>query len=449
MPVAQTGPRRGGPTRSWLDRARVGPTAMENFPNLGCTASPRCRIERTMAASKAVNLRRANIGFAACLGALALIAGLGFWNLSSLLDEQAKAAPTVNVSGRQRMLSQRVASLSLQLVDAETDAARSQSREKLTSAIELMRTSHTALLEGDAVQGISAATGPELDRLYRGHGGLDGRVGAFLSAAEEIAAGSNPERQAEILAGVLKEANGPLLKKLNEAVKVYESEAGVLGDEVVRSQLLLLTLTIGVLVGTYLGFFRPLLGRLREESEAGRKRTEEIEAASKKLSESAARTKEDAEALRESQRALEERERLAVGLREWQITEVEKIQVTLDAFGEGALFARYQPDADKDEVPSDAVELYSKVAAASNALGVALGASVTRIRSSVDSAQAAERRIRESAEEATLAARNTRERAGHVTELAGDISDNLSSVASAAEEMSVNVNSVANSAKST
>lgn len=399
-----------------------------------------------MAASKAVNLRRANIGFAACLGVLALIAGLGFWNLSSLLDEQAKAAPTVNVSGRQRMLSQRVASLSLQLVDAPTEAERNAAREKLTAAIDLMRTSHAALLDGDASQGISAANGPDLERLYNGHEGLDARVGAYLEAAEAIAAGTDPEREAQLMAGVLKEANGPLLKKLNEAVQVYEAEAGVLGSVVIRNQLLLLTLTMGVLVAIYAVFFRPLLAQLREQLEAASKRSEEIEAASKKISDSAAQMEEDAAALLETKSALEEREKVAVGLMEWQIAEVEKIQVTLDAFGQGSLFARYEPDADQGSVPSDAVELYAKVAAASNALGVALGESVTRIRSSVDSAQAAERRIRETADDATAAARNTRERAGHVTELAGDISDNLSSVASAAEEMSVNVNSVANSA---
>lgn len=400
-----------------------------------------------MSSEKPINLRRASVGFALCLSAIAALAVVGYLNLSGLLEEQAMAAPTINVSGRQRMLSQRVASLSHQLVNAQDEAGRRAPRKKLEGAVALMRTSHAALMTGDKELGVASAQGTAVSDLYRGAEGLDRRVQDFLSAAEVIIEEPTSDTSARSLEQVMNAANGPLLETLNDAVAIYEQEAEALASHVVTSQRILLGLTgVGLLL-TYGLFFRPLIGRLRDNLESAARQTEEIRTTSAKLAEGAAQTERDAAELEKTKAALEVREQAAMESMQWQVTEVEKLQQTLDALGRGELQARYEPDVRGVDVAEDVVTLFSKVSAGCSALATSLGASVTRIRVSIDSAKQAEREISKTTEGASSAARATRGKVMNIAQLTGDIGSNVDAAASAAEEMSVNVGSVATSAR--
>lgn len=398
-----------------------------------------------MSEARTVNLRRANLGMALCLVTLGGIAGIGYWNLHGLLEEQAAAAATINVSGRQRMLSQRVVSLAQQYANAD-EGRRAALKKKLDGAVSLMRTSHEALRKGDATLGIAPAEDPEILRHYQGERGLDNRVDAFLAGVDQVVDAPDPQSRSEAMHPLVDEANGPLLGALNDAVGTYESHTTALGDRVQRSQGWLAGLTIVVLVAVYLLFFRPLLARLREQLEASRLRAEEMQATSQKLAEGNAKMEKDAEQLRSTQAALEQRERAAAELMHWQVAQVEKVQAALDALGHGKLYARYEPDPHGDNVSSDAVSLFAEVSQAAKALGTSLGRSVTRVRLSVAAAKRAEEEIFSTSGNATAAAQATKQRVAQMSGLAGEIDHNVTSAASAAEEMSVNVNAVAASA---
>ena len=63
--------------------------------------------------------------------------------------EMTTDAPTINVAGRQRMLSQRLAKAALALDRAVDDADRRRHRAELEQVLRLWSASHTGLRHGD------------------------------------------------------------------------------------------------------------------------------------------------------------------------------------------------------------------------------------------------------------------------------------------------------------
>ena len=83
--------------------------------------------------------------------ALLLIAGLttsAFFIMSDLLKINEKSGAIVNVSGRQRMLSQRGALLALRLIAEQNPVIKAHVRDELTQMTELMLKSHEGLVKG-------------------------------------------------------------------------------------------------------------------------------------------------------------------------------------------------------------------------------------------------------------------------------------------------------------
>ena len=207
--------------------------------------------------------------YVTALALVALLSISAFTLLSSVITTQASSGAIINVSGRQRMLSQRTTLFAQQLV-MSTGEERGQVREQLRSAIDLMEHSHFGLVQGDAALNLPGNPSPEVAALYfDAPRNLDtqvkehiARVRRLLAAPESELTPDNPDLQ-----GILATAPGRLLESLNAAVTQYENEANaqVRWLKTVETLVFVVTLLTLLLEGIFI--FRPMEREIKERNE--------------------------------------------------------------------------------------------------------------------------------------------------------------------------------------
>mgnify|MGYP006421220187 CR=1 FL=1 len=154
------------------------------------------------------------------------------------------SSAVINASGRQRMLSQRIALLSLQWVNTPTGAERDGLRRALLEAIDRMERTHFGLLEGDASQGLPGQPSARVRQLYfQPPWDLDRRVRAYLDRARALV--NLPEGevtpQHPDLQAMLADARSPLLEAIDRLVSQYQVESEAEHAELYRQSSLATT----------------------------------------------------------------------------------------------------------------------------------------------------------------------------------------------------------------
>ena len=216
--------------------------------------------------------------------ALGLIASLSLGThflVDTIVQQQEATAKVVNVAGRQRMLSQRIAGTSLELSRAGDAAERTRLGERMEAAIRLMESSHAALVHGSETMGIPGGMSAAVTAIYRDAPlRLDEQVTRYLATARAFLALA-PERQAgsDALREILKAADAPILHALDGAVRQYQgdSEDSIRGLR--RVLLGVLALMLATLTAEALFIFRPLFRRLaatRERLESVNRAYQEV-----------------------------------------------------------------------------------------------------------------------------------------------------------------------------
>ena len=126
-------------------------------------------------------------------------------------------AKAINVSGRQRMLTQK-ASKEFCLIAAGHDV--DANRAALAATIELFQKSHDGLMYGDAELGLPAAPASEISQQLQLVGELWGKLQPALAEAAQPGAAPSLETVAAVA-----ELNEPVLIEMNKAVMLYEQVA--------------------------------------------------------------------------------------------------------------------------------------------------------------------------------------------------------------------------------
>ena len=199
--------------------------------------------------------RRLTFGYTAGLFIIALLSISVHFLLDSVIAQQRDFGTVVNVAGRQRMLSQRVA-----LLAGAQQIAGSGDKAALESAIDLMERSQDALLRGGDMN-INHTLSDRARAYYLdGPEALDPQVRRYIAAARTLlAADTNADDASAARDLIQRTARAELLSALDGAVTIFEQEANARVEGLRNAQRTVLLILLFAVVLEALFIFRPMV----------------------------------------------------------------------------------------------------------------------------------------------------------------------------------------------
>ena len=100
------------------------------------------------------------------LSLIALLSFTAYHTLENVIETEATSAAIINVSGRQRMLSQRNAIVAEKYTDGHYDNTPDENLKPLRDAIDLMEKTHNGLINGDPGMGLPGNPSQTVGSMY-------------------------------------------------------------------------------------------------------------------------------------------------------------------------------------------------------------------------------------------------------------------------------------------
>ncbi|HEY9708628.1 MAG TPA: type IV pili methyl-accepting chemotaxis transducer N-terminal domain-containing protein, partial [Oculatellaceae cyanobacterium] len=100
------------------------------------------------------------------LKVLPIIALMTYFDLDTIITAREINVAVINISGRQRMLSQRTALFALRLVCTPDSEQQEKLRQEILATIELMERSHHGLIHGDAEMKLPGQPSETVQAMY-------------------------------------------------------------------------------------------------------------------------------------------------------------------------------------------------------------------------------------------------------------------------------------------
>lgn len=210
-------------------------------------------------------LLKANLTFRYSL-AVTLVAAMFFLTfviITGQIASQKGDAYIINISGMQRMLSQRIALLSDSVTDEQNSADRAILLQDLKERVQRMKQNHGELTSGQLINGGRYVLSDDIKSIYFGESRLDALVTKYIEFAQSyIQQIENDELDSESARQNYLEirnmAEHQLLPLLNEAVSIYQSDAENKIDLYQIVEIILLCVGLSVLLLEVIFIFRPM-----------------------------------------------------------------------------------------------------------------------------------------------------------------------------------------------
>lgn len=192
---------------------------------------------------------------------IALLCTTAYYTLQSALSDSDATAYIVNLSGRQRMLSQHIALDAYRFDQAQhTGNPFPDAQLSLLQAnIADMRRANAQLSSGVLSDTKTIVLSPQIRALYFGEMNLHARVNHYLDTAQALLHTQDDQTRYAYLS-VIDQTSEPLLNDLNIAVQQYQKEGERRLASIEDLELLVWIATLITLVLEVLFIFRPMAG---------------------------------------------------------------------------------------------------------------------------------------------------------------------------------------------
>jgi len=163
-------------------------------------------------------------------GVLPIMALKNYFNIEEIMTARKISAAIINVSGRQRMLSQKTAFFSMRLVCSPQTAERAQLRADLLDAIALMEKSHSGLINTDSNSNLLTPPSPAVKAMYfEAPLYLDKQVREYMAQIKALVQVPDAELKPDNphLLYIISAASGELLQAFDAVVSQYQQESEI------------------------------------------------------------------------------------------------------------------------------------------------------------------------------------------------------------------------------
>jgi len=232
------------------------------------------------------SIRQLKIGitlrYSIALGLIAVLSTFAFFFLHSALKDSNSTAYIVNISGKQRMLSQHIAldvhRIHENLLHHEGHAHTHNNlpRQQLIQNTEEMLIANQMLSSGELLNKQAVALSPVIYDMYFGQMNLAQRVKQYTSTAKKILEISSYQQAHEIVILINQQAE-PLLSDLNKVVHQYEVEGDQNLSDINQMEIIVWALTLFMLLVEAIFIFQPMVQHITKLSVAEERSIENLQ----------------------------------------------------------------------------------------------------------------------------------------------------------------------------
>lgn len=210
--------------------------------------------------------RRLTLAYLAALALIALLCTLGQLIVQSTIKTQLEDSKIINTTGRQRMLTQRIAKATIAAFTSESIDNRQNNLAELREAHALWKDSHRILKKGIGANGLEYHNSDRIRRMFTQiepeFESIDTGVRQFLANWKIRSDGSDTEAAQQAINLIL-QMEPSFLQKMDAIVARYELEASERVTFLSRIEFTLLWVTLIVLTLEALFIFQPIVSRLK------------------------------------------------------------------------------------------------------------------------------------------------------------------------------------------
>ena len=200
--------------------------------------------------------------YALALTVIALLACSAYAAFEMVIRQQESTGAVVNISGRQRMLSQRTALFVQRMLAASDHRQYQLFSGKLRHATSLLEVSHKGLTMGNEAFGLPDEMSETVRRMYfEGKTPLDTQMRQYIAALKTVIGTKFGELSADTaeVKYILEAAPGPLLESLDLMVWQYQIEGEQTVTTLHRLETAVLALVLFTLMVEAVLIFRPMV----------------------------------------------------------------------------------------------------------------------------------------------------------------------------------------------